>query len=82
MRLAIFGIQLTEINSASPRLVQSDPLRKEFAKFFNCSENLKRTVNSARAANTSQGRLVSDWQRGCVVHAARSSGFRGDSVTS
>ena len=34
MRLAIFGIQWTEINSPSPRLVQSDRLRKEFARFF------------------------------------------------
>ena len=35
MRLATFGIQLTEINPPSPRLVQSDLLRKEFARFFN-----------------------------------------------
>jgi len=35
MRLAIFGIQQTEIKSPSPRLVQSDRLRKEFARFFN-----------------------------------------------
>jgi len=35
VRLAIFGIQQTEINSQSLRLVQSDPLRKEFARFFN-----------------------------------------------
>src|SRR5437868_10901770 len=34
MRLAIFGIQQTEIKSPSPRLVQSDRLRKEFARFF------------------------------------------------
>src|SRR5439155_10506863 len=35
MRLAIFGIQWTEINSPSLRLAQSDRLRKEFARFFN-----------------------------------------------
>src|SRR5207253_3765086 len=35
MRLAIFGIQWTEINPPSLRLAQSDRLRKEFARFFN-----------------------------------------------
>jgi hypothetical protein len=35
MRLAMFGIHRTKINSPLLRLVQSDRPRKEFARFFN-----------------------------------------------
>jgi hypothetical protein len=35
MRLAIFWIQRTEINSPPLRLLQSDRSRKKFARFFN-----------------------------------------------